>query len=565
MKLLTVLTAVATLVGAGGVTPSSASTPTPTPMPPVHVLSVPSDLDATAAGPDGIPLAGGPPAADTLPAASARPCAAKVAVPVRDGAPMLVQLPPAKPFPVGSPTAATWADPPVKDPTWRLYFYSLRWVCPLMRSAIEGKQPASREALVAQVLRFYVDNPDRGKPVLGWDEGASLRRLESLNCLYRMTGDARLRPLMAAEVGVQFGPRYYGPPFHAVHNHGLMANLRVVEAGRLIGRADWAQRAGARIRSEAGLAFSPRGTSYEQSSSYQAVNAQLWGAAAATLAELEPTDPVVAAIRATVSRAWNVVEWLTEPDGRFVQIGDAPAQAGRRAPDRRGGGVFRDDVAGLLVGRWSFADPATSYYTLRYGPPRRAHGHHDKGGVTWSTGGTRVLVGSGYHGYGDSDPFVAYQRTPESSNVAVPAGAKLNTRAGATLVRSVLRSTRHRWWVTDSVHGRAHARAVDVDHSARSLVVADTFAGKGAADQLWHLDPAWQAVSTPRAGAVLRFRHRDGRTLKVTTNGTLAAATRGALRPVSGWNFPAPQQRVANWQLRIRGTSGAVRTTFDVD
>ncbi|GAB96056.1 hypothetical protein KILIM_031_00280 [Kineosphaera limosa NBRC 100340] len=568
-------------VGAG----QAGAAPEPTPRP--NVFQVPPDLDAqdfaltqdSALAPDGgaptiVPndrlRAAGTPAPSPAPTPSppsppsaARPCAAMAEQPVVDGRPILAQLPPAAAFRVGGINKQFWQNPPVKDPTWRLYFWSLRWVGPLVRRAQADDQKVSVEALLQQVARFYVDNPDTGKSTLGWDEGGSLRRLETLNCLYRMTGDSRLPALMAKEVNVQFGPRYYGPPYHAVHNHGLMANLRVVDAGTLVDRPDWVQRASARLRSESGLAFTSRGTSYEQSSQYQAINATLWNDAARTLEAVHPGDPAIAPIRAAVARAYHVAEWLTEPDGKIVQIGDATKAPGRVATGRTET-AFRDDAGGLIVGRWSWKDPNTSYYTVRYGPRLRAHGHHDKTSVTWSTAGARVLVGSGYFSYERTNPFAAYQRSPESANVAIPVGRQLDVRQSARLHSATLRSTRHRYMLTDRVYGVNHSRSVDVDHPSKTLIVADAFPAGQAGHQIWNLDPAWQLVSARGGAKIAIFRHPDGRSLRIDTTGALASAVRGSTRPVAGWNYPGPQQRVAAWQVKVRWNGGTVRTTFTV-
>lgn len=565
MKTLALALSLVTLSGAGAGT-ALAAPPQPSPTP--HVITVPADLDAQPVGP--ITDSEGSRQASRLPQASARlrtagapVCAAPAAAPVRDGEPIHVRLAPATPFTIGKLGSGFWKKPQVADPTWRLYLYSLRWISPLVARAEKDGQNEASKRLIDEVVRFYVDHPDTGKAVLGWDEGGSLRRLETLNCLYRMTADRRLTSMMAKEANVLFGPRYYGPPRHPVHNHGLMANLRLVEAGGHAGRPDWSKAAGARIRREAGLAFTRLGTSYEQSTGYQSINAELWHQAAQTLAALNPKDPVVPTIRATVRRARSVSEWVTEPDGGVVQIGDTKRDGGTPAP-KRTERVFRDDAAGLVVGRWSWKDRKTTYYTLRYGPPRRAHGHHDKSSLTWTAAGSRVLVGSGYFSYEAGNPFAQFQKTPQSSNVAVPVGGKVRLAADAKMTRNIQRSTRDRWWMTDAVYGRNHARAVDVEHSARRLTVADVFSGKVTADQFWHLDPSWQLVSAPARAKVMRFRNVDGRVLEIRTTGALASAHRGSTRPVAGWNFPAPKQRVANWQLRIRWTGGTVRTTFRI-
>lgn len=568
MKTLALAVSVVTLTGVGAGT-ALAAPPQPPPAP--HVMTVPADLDAQPQGP--ITDSDGsrawqhgyrtPQAVTRLHAAAERPCSLPAADPVRDRQPIRVQLSPARPFTIGGLGPKFWKNPQVADPTWRLYLYSLRWISPLVARAEKDGQGEASKRLIDEVVRFYVDHPDTGKAVLGWDEGGSLRRLETLNCLYRMTGDSRLTSAMGTEAKVLFGPRYYGPPRHPVHNHGLMANLRLVEAGGHARRPDWSKAAGERIRREAGLAFTRLGTSYEQSTGYQAINAELWHQAAQTLAALNPKDPVVPTIAATVRRARSVNQWVTEPDGDVVQIGDTKRAAGTPAP-KRTERVFRDDAAGLVVGRWSWKDPNTTYYTLRYGPPRRAHGHHDKTGLTWTAAGFRVLVGSGYFSYEAANPFSQYQRTPQSSNVAIPVGAKLRLAANAKVTRAIRRSTRDRWWMTDAVYGRTHGRAVDVDHAARMLTVSDVFSGRVSADQFWHLDPSWQLVSGRSGAKVMRFRNADGRVLEIRTTGALASAHRGSTRPVAGWNFPAPKQRVANWQLRIRWAGGTVRTTFRV-
>lgn len=490
-------------------------------------------------------------------------CTPSSSTPVPDGALISVTLPPARAFTLGALGQTFWGAPFHGDPTWQLNLYSLRWIGPLVRRALEDRQLTAANALLEEVVAFYRDHPDTGRPVKGWDEGSSLRRLETINCLYAMTRDARLVAPMESEVAVQFGPRYYGPPRYEVHNHGLMANLRIVEAGQLLERPEWAAKARARIRAEAGMAFTKSGTSWEQSTGYQSINRDLWAIAADTLAAMDPNDSTVRTIRATVARATNVTEWVTEPDGRVVQIGDSAASRGAPAPARTDTGAFRDDAAGLIVGRWSWKDPSTTYYTLRYGPSRRAHGHPDQGQVTWSTAGSRVLVGSGYHSYDWSNAFAKYARQPASANVAIPSGRSLRARS-MTMRSAKVRSGQHAWVVTDAVFGRNHSRGVTVDHKARTLIVRDAFAGSGAADQVWHLDPQWTLVSAPKNGKRLIFRRPDGRRLEITTNGALASAVRGSTRPVAGWNFPAPGQRVANWELRIRWPKGTVTTTFRV-
>ncbi len=528
----------------------------PSVVPHAAILPAEDDIDATD------PL---PPSGDGETPAGPVKCAAPSRTRVVDGTPTRVSLPPAAPFTVGSLGARQWKNPPSTDPSWRLGWYSFRWLTPLVQRAVDDGQTASARVMVEQLLRFYREYPDPGRAIVGWDEGNSLRRLENLNCIYALTKDKRLVAAMQTEANVLFGNRYYGPPYHPVHNHGLMANLRLIEAGTLVGRSDWVTRAQARVRSEARLAFSAAGTSNEQSATYQDINAEMWAQAADTLARLSPrgeADPTVRQLRATVARARSVAQWLTEPDGNYVQIGDSTNTRGKSAPTRTER-AFRDNTAGFAAGRWSWSDPTTTYYTLRYGPARFGHGHPDKGAVTWSTAGVRVLVGSGYFGYDTTDRFVRWQQTPDSSNIAFPVGATMN-RGSMQMLSQAVRSGHHVWRVRSNVYPRTHTRSVNVNHRARSITVADHFAGRGAADQVWHLDPAWQLVSAPRNTRVATFRHPSGRTLTMRTNGVVASAKRGATNPVAGWNFAKTGSRTAAWELRVRWHSGSATTTFTV-
>ncbi|HEU5109331.1 MAG TPA: hypothetical protein VFT95_12370 [Micromonosporaceae bacterium] len=487
-------------------------------------------------------------------------CSAPAADPVLDGAPMVVSIPPAPAFTVGAIPATTWRNPPSADASWRLNFEGLMWLRPLAQRAAQDNQPRSLAAIVDQAVAFHRQNRDTGTSRYGWDEGTALRRLETENCLYTLTRAAALVPGMEADARVLLGDRYYGPPRFSVHNHGLMANLQLLRAGALLDRPQWTKTAIRRMTREAPLAFSPAGTSWEQSSMYQQVNANLWDSAARALDEAGESA-AAAEIRATVARAHAVFAWMTEPDGHIVQVGDSDRVAGAPALSTSHR-VLRDDPAGWVVGRWSWSDPGTTYYTVRYGPPLRGHGHHDRaGGVTWSTSGVRVLVGPGRYSYDAASNYRAYQASPRAQNVAVPDGRTAGTGA-SSVAASAVRGSAHSWTVRDTVYGIGHTRRVEVDHDSRRMRVSDSFPGAPRCKQYWHLDPAWTLVSGGPGDRRLVFAHPGGHRLTVTTTGRTASIDYGRTRPPAGWNFPAFQQREPAAEIAVRSTGGPVTTTF---
>jgi hypothetical protein len=499
----------------------------------------------------------GTPLADD-PTATAR-CGDPAADPVPDGQPIVVTIPPAGPFTVGAIPATSWRSPPVADPSWRLNFQGLMWMKPLARRAAMDGQSQSLAALVAQAVAFHAQNPDPKNDNYGWDEGTSLRRLETENCLFSLTGSATLAAGMTAEAAVLLGSRYYGPPGKAVHNHGLMANLQLVRAATLLNRTTWKDTAIRRMIYEAPLSFSKVGTSFEQSSMYQQTNASLWDQAAHLLATTPGSEAAGATIGRTVAAAYKMFTWLTEPDGRIVQVGDAEEMPGRPA-DLGANRVFRDDQAGWLIGRWAWTNPGTPYYTIRYGPARRAHGHHDRaGGVTWSIKGLRVLVGTGLFTYDPASNYLAYQRNPQGQNVAIP---DKGTAGGGTSVitRATYRAATHKYTLQDTVYGRTHVRGVTVDRDLPRIAVSDAFGKTSVWRQSWHLDPKWTLISSTSTKLV--FSHPSGHRLTVGTTGRVSSVRRGVTRPPQGWHFPAFGSRVQAAEITVRNYGAACTTTF---
>ena len=494
-------------------------------------------------------------------------CGAPAADPVPDGQDIVVKIGQGPAFVVGRIDASWWAKPPYGDATWQLQLRGFMWLQPLARRAYQDGQTQSMKTLVDQVLAFHRQNPDPGAGTAtskakanasGWDEGTALRRLGAENCLYSLTHDARIAAVMAKDVNVQFGPRYYGPPSYIVHNHGVMADLAVVRAADLVGRADWSKRSISRLVANAAGPWTPVGTSIEQSSGYHLFNVALWHEVVDMLGTHGVAASSVQRVRDLVARADRVSPWLTEPDGHLVVLGDSTAAAGVRR-SLWTGRTFRDDRAGLGVGRWSWTDSDTSYYTIRYGPRRTAHGQQERAGVTWSTGGRRVLVGPGKAPYDAAGNYRAWGGGPRAHNVAIADHHALDLKAAVALKGRTIRASSHSWTTEDRLFGVRHVRQYSIVRGTRTLVVKDTYDGRAALHQFWHLDPSWTLVSRSRDGKRLTFRSGT-RSLTVTTTG-VATVLRGISRPLAGWNFPDFGTRVPANEIQVRA-AGTATTTF---
>jgi len=498
---------------------------------------------------------------DAVALATTSDCGGPSATAVPDGQPIVVSLPPAAPFTVGKINPYVWRHPMVSDPAWRLKFEAFMYLPPLAARAARDGQTTSLATIVNQAIAFHAQNPDPDSNSYGWDEGTAQRRLQTENCLYSLTHNSRLVPGMTADAKVQFGWRYYGPPYHPVHNHGLMANLRIVRAGELLGHSSWVSLALSRMAHEAPLAFSAAGSSWEQAAGYQLFNAQLWQSAADVLATHAAYSTTTTAIRTVVAKALRVAGWFTEPDGKFVQIGDTDRSKGATSETRPG--TFLDNAAGYAMGRWSRTDLATSYYTIRYGPSRRAHGHDDRGAITWTTDGSRVLVGPGRYGYG-SAPIDTWRILPVAQNVAIPLSGRYDDSARAWMAAVTIQAPARAYRVEDQLYGRTHVRSIDIVNATHRLVVRDAFSGGAAFRQYWHLDPTWRWVATSPGRTVVVFTNAAGRHLTIRTNGRLYSMRRGSLSPVAGWTFPSYGVKNAAYQIAIGSYGTSVTTTFTV-
>jgi hypothetical protein len=492
-------------------------------------------------------------------------CGPAATAPVPDGEPIIVSMPPADPFTVGQIPATSWRNPPSQDPTWKLNYLGLMWMKSLARRAAMDNQLQSLTDLVSQVVAFHAQNPDPTTATFGWDEGTALRRLETENCLYALSKSSRLVNGMVADANVLLGPRYYGPPNFAVHNHGLMANLRLVKAGDQLGKPAWKTTAINRMVNEAPQAFSAGGTSFEQSSMYQQTNADLWEQAAVVLEATPGQESSAATVRGLVNKAHAAFSWMTEPDGKIVQVGDSEEIAGVPAPTNDDSlRVFRDSQAGWSIGRWSWTDPNTSYYTIRYGPARRAHGHQDRaGGVTYTTKGVRVLVGPGLFTYDATSNYNSYGIGPVGQNVAIPDGGVAGAGTGAVSAYTI-QAAAHAWSLTDTVYGESHTRGVNVNRDTPRMLVSDSFPSSTVWRQHWHLDPQWTLVSGGPNDTTLVFSHPSGKKLTVTTTGRVSGIQQGITNPPAGWHFPDFQVRVWAPEITIRNYGTACTTTFQV-
>jgi hypothetical protein len=466
--------------------------------------------------------------------------------------------------------------PAFADASRAMWWRSMIWATPVFAAPTSPSYTvpaAEAAALIDDLVRGLDANPDPGTTgtsaqaqaaatAAGWDEGTNLRRNEVLNCLAPSSGmDPRVVAHLRAAIAANKDPfRYYGPPYHRVHNHGTMANLALLDSASILSDRALATFALARLGAEMRDVFSPGGFSYEQSTAYHDFNRSLWHGVVGRL-PAAPGGASSAALRTLLAAADAMTSFLTDPRGVEVPLGDGWVSAPTGPPARHPAAVGTTDVrGGVAAWRWSWSDRRTTYYTVRFGPPRRGHGHDDATAVTWGTLGVPVLVDPGDYTADRSLALEAWQSSPQAHNLAMPAGARIVGGASPLLSRTrtgsvdVLR-------VRSGLFSVPVTRTLRVDDHRHSATVTD--AGSGTLTEHFHLDPSWRPSVRRYTRSTVTWWFSNGHqrlALILPRSGVTVVVRRGGTAPLAGWVFPAFEVSVPALEVLVVGRASVSST-----
>jgi hypothetical protein len=459
---------------------------------------------------------------------------------------------------------------PVNTAPWKLWFRSLMWVAPLAAQSYEAGDADGAAIVAAYVAAAVRTSTDPGSATssalaraieTGWDEGTNLRREQLLNCLALVQRDAAVNRWLDEAIAANLDQnRYYGLPFHHPHNHGVMANIALIDTAAILGRDSLIDAAESRLYRDVQSVLDKRcGMTFEQSAAYHGFNVRMWRRAADHLEAARHTARLVT-IRAAADQMAVAYDHLVAPDGRVAAVGDS-------SPNR---GFFESShattrmlcpTAGWAAGRTSWTSTAT-HYTLRFGPARGMHGQNDHGSVTWANG-DEVLVDPGYY-YDTAADAGRWATSNAAHNVLGVAGVEFS---GATsLQRSAWATSADTFAVRDVASSVTRTRSIRVDRTLPLLTVLDrgTSGVTRTFSQRWHFDPQWQTTKTPGRltngrsfAGVVALDLRTGRELPVATASALVfpTSTTTARAPVL-W-FTTRATSAAIFTVVYRTTTGA--------
>ncbi|MEU4190490.1 heparinase II/III family protein [Kribbella sp. NPDC026611] len=464
-----------------------------------------------------------------------------------------------KPYKVGNGSGnINWKLNPYNNPSWYMWFHSLRWLGQGIVAASQGNT-AALDRVTTIVHDWVRDNPYSWKGNVGaWE--STMHRTNVLIC----TRQAILAGLHVTMLPPQYQwidmalldhAKFLVNNWSGAWNHGTDESIALFGVGCTLDRSDYLSLAVSRLQAGITTSIDAQGSTNEQSTAYAQFNYVLWGRAIDVLRACGVDPGTTIAARRTLLADW--LAHATDSRGTLHQIGDSElvrTTPVANTPLEYAGSLGATGVpptdrakvysAGYVFGRseWAPTFASQASYAIRYGPAHAMHGHSDHMSVTYTARGRDILVDSGHAGY-QNDQWRTWAKSPFAHNVmTTPLAPDLNP--ATKLTRSAQSATADFYEFSDVPGaGISRVRDVLVLRNPDLLVTLDRGSAKTAQQfqTLWHL-PADQTASVySRTTATAERKSDSTRTVlfQLPYRQALPAGAilvkRAQTSPIQGW------------------------------
>ncbi|MET7333919.1 heparinase II/III family protein [Nonomuraea sp. NPDC005650] len=391
-----------------------------------------------------------------------------------------------------------WGASPYRNRSWEFVFQSLRWMGGLV-VAYENSGDKDYLNRATEIAKDWVANNKPGargtKPYVWKDHPVSLRT-QPLLCLSMHVKESWLKDSLADHAKLLSDSRLYKKG----HNHGIDQDIALMGIGCRYGRKDWAALASRRLTGTVKLDVDAQGALMEQAPRYAVYVYSRLQVAMTNMKACGRTVPGEIAKRADAMK--DFIAHATMPTGYMVPIGDGTAETEPKIET----GTPKQEVkayrAGYVFGRTAWGKPESAYYSIRYGPGLKFHGHEDHLGVTYYAEGRNLLVDGGFHSY-EKSAYRYWTLSPEAHNVPTVVGSRFKPRTPSKLVAAKYGKDRQSFKLTDKAYGVSRTRSVLVNHGEDLMAVLDTASGGKKIKNLWRFDPSLKLVSNGGGKVVL--------------------------------------------------------------
>ncbi|MBB2913871.1 hypothetical protein FHS43_005180 [Streptosporangium becharense] len=456
---------------------------------------------------------------------------------IMDGRLEFLDLPPVK---VGKDV--DWRTDPYRNRSWSMVFHSLRWMGRLVADYETNEDRTYLTRAVEIAKDWVADNPRGGARTspYAWQEHPIALRAPALVCLSKHVSEPWLTASLAEHAKMLADPKLY----EKGHNHGIDQDIALLGIGCRYGRDQWADLAVRRLTETVKLDVDSQGALREQAPRYAIyVHDRLKVA-------MENIRSCGRKVPAEISRRWesmeNFIAHSTQPDGFMVPIGDGGADVrpvGYAHPKQK----VRVFGGGYVYGRTAWDKPESAFYSIRFGPGLKHHGHEDHLGVTYQAQGRDVLVDAGFHSY-EKSAYRDWTVSPQAHNIPQVVGARFRPKTATALSRSSIGADRQSYRLTDRAYGVPRTRSVLVNHGQDVLAVLDTVPKGSKVRTLWHFSRDLTTVSNGGGRVVLKDKAGWKTTLVQVSMPSCEPVgplkvVRGQTGPYQGWVSPAYLQK----------------------
>lgn len=391
-----------------------------------------------------------------------------------------------------------WAASPYKNRSWEFVFQSLRWMGSLV---VEYENTGEQRYLdrATEIAKDWVASNRygaRGTPSYVWKDHPVSLRTQPLLCLSKHVNASWLKDSLATHAKLLSNARLYKKG----HNHGIDQDIALMGIGCRYGRKDWVSLATGRLTGTVKLDVDAQGALMEQAPRYAVYVYDRLQVAMTNMKECGRKVPGEIARRAAALK--DFVAHSTMPNGYMVPIGDGSAETEPKMET----GTPKQEVkayrAGYVFGRTAWDKPESAYYSIRYGPGTKFHGHEDHLGVTYYAQGHDILMDGGFHSY-EKSSYRYWTLSPEAHNVPTVVGARFRPRTASKLIKTSYGKDRQAFRLTDKAYGVSRTRSVLVNHGQDLMAVLDTASGGKKVSNIWRFAPSLKVVSKSGGKVVL--------------------------------------------------------------
>lgn len=303
----------------------------------------------------------------------------------------------------------------------------------LRRLIIDSRVSAEDAAICREIIEDFVGRNPTAEPAFprAWDgHAAALRTGVLLDVAAGSEEAAYLDPILRNHLDFLADE----DNFQGQWNHGVDQAIALIQVARRLSDREALRLGLTRIKAALDVIVDDEGVTIEQAIHYQLYNFRQISRSVALLKSIgdESADELIAILGQRQRRMRRFLAHATKPDGAYYEIGDTPLQEASSLPGAEAEFAATQGVSGTkprtecaiyeggyIFGRTGWGEDRPyedeSSYAMRFGPPRKIHGHFDHGSILYHALRRDILREGGFHGY-TVDETRTRLRSPETHN-----------------------------------------------------------------------------------------------------------------------------------------------------